>query len=440
MRSNNLMRMTAAAGVAALALAACSPSSSPTTAPTGGATTGGAGDGGEITLTVATFNEFGYNDLLAEYSELNPGIKVVEKKAATSDEARENFMTKLAAGSGLSDIEGVEVDWLPEIMQTSELLADLTDPALEGRWLDWKAAQATTADGKLVGYGTDIGPEAVCYRADLFEAAGLPTDREEVATLLGSSWEDYFAAGKQFVAKSDAAWYDSADAIFQGMVNQIANPFSSTEPEETLIPLDDNTEIKAVYDKLLAASVDDGLSAHLQQWTPDWQNAFQNKDGGFATMLCPGWMLGVIEGNAAGMEGWDIANQFPGGGGNWGGSFLTVPAQGRYVDEAKKLAAWLTAPEQQIKAFKLKGTFPSQTEALASQDLLSVTNPFFNDAPTGQILADRANAVTVVPFKGPNYFAYRAAISNAINRVDVDKTHNAADSWATAASDVSALG
>ncbi|HMS38309.1 MAG TPA: carbohydrate ABC transporter substrate-binding protein, partial [Arachnia sp.] len=116
MRSNNLMRMTAAAGVAALALAACSPSSSPTTAPTGGATTGGAGDGGEITLTVATFNEFGYNDLLAEYSELNPGIKVVEKKAATSDEARENFMTKLAAGSGLSDIEGVEVDWLPEIM------------------------------------------------------------------------------------------------------------------------------------------------------------------------------------------------------------------------------------------------------------------------------------------------------------------------------------
>ena len=44
------------------------------------------------------------------------------------------------------------------------------------------------------------------HRVDLFEAAGLPTDREEVATLLGSSWEDYFAAGKQFVAKSDAAW------------------------------------------------------------------------------------------------------------------------------------------------------------------------------------------------------------------------------------------
>nr|HMQ67270.1 carbohydrate ABC transporter substrate-binding protein [Arachnia sp.] len=93
MRSTNLMRITAAAGVAALALAACSPSTSPTTEPTGGSTTT-TGGGEQITLTVATFNEFGYDDLLAEYNTLNPNVKAVEKKAATSDEARENFMTK----------------------------------------------------------------------------------------------------------------------------------------------------------------------------------------------------------------------------------------------------------------------------------------------------------------------------------------------------------
>lgn len=390
-----------------------------------------------MTLTVATFNEFGYNDLLAEYMALNPNVTVTEKKAATSDEARENFMTKLAAGSGLSDVEGVEVDWLPEIMESADLLADLSDPALAGRWLDWKAAQATTADGKLVGYGTDIGPEGVCYRADLFEKAGLPSDREAVAAAMGSTWDDYFALGKKFGEKSDVPWFDSADAIFQGMVNQVANPFSSTQPEETIIPLDENAAIKDIYLKVAAASTD-GLSAHLQQWQPDWQSGFQ-KDG-FATMLCPGWMLGVIEGNAEGVEGWDIANAFPGGGGNWGGSFLTVPAQGANVEEAKKLAAWLTAPEQQVKAFKLKGTFPSQMEALASPDLLGVTNEFFNGAPTGQILADRAKAVSVVPFKGPNYFAVRAAVSNAINRVDVDKTDDAATSWAKAVEEVAALG
>ncbi len=437
MRSHTLLRGTAAAAVAAFMLVGCS-TPAPAPSASGSAEPTGSAPAEKITLTVSVFNEMGYENVIAGYTELNPNVEVKLDRAATSDEAREKYMSGLAAGSGMADVAAVEVDWLPEIMESADLLTDLTSDSVKGRWLDWKVAQATTPDGKLVGYGTDIGPEGVCYRADLFEKAGLPTDREEVAKALGSSWDDYFNLGKQFVAKSDSAWFDSADAIFQGMVNQLENPFSSTKPEETLIPLEENTQVKALYDQIIKAAQDDKLSANLQQWQPDWQNAFQNN--GFATMLCPGWMLGIIEGNAKGVEGWDIANTFPGGGGNWGGSFLTVPAQGKNVEEAKKLADWLTAPEQQIKAFKDKGTFPSQVEALSSQDLLSVTNKFFNDAPTGQILADRAAAVTVVPFKGPNYFAYRAAVSNAINRVDVDKSANAADSWATAVSDVKALG
>ena len=107
-------------------------------------------------------------------------------------------MTKLAAGSGLSDVEAVEVDWLPEIMECSDLLTDLSSDEVEGRWLDWKVQQATDADGKLVGYGTDIGPEGVCYRSDLFTKAGLPTDRDEVAAALGTTWDNYFAVGKEF--------------------------------------------------------------------------------------------------------------------------------------------------------------------------------------------------------------------------------------------------
>ena len=429
MRTSTRPRLAVAAGTAAVALVAAGCSSSSTAA------SDESGDG-EVTLTVATFNEFGYEELFDQYMEENPNVTIVHRKAATSNEARDNLTTRLAAGSGLADIEAVEVDWLPELMQYSDQFVDLSDPELEGRWLDWKAAQATTPDGQLIGYGTDIGPEAICYRSDLFEAAGLPTDRAEVADLLGTTWEDYFAAGEQFSAQSEVPWFDSAQAIYQGMINQVENAYE--ESDGTPIPLADNTEVQDLYEQVLAAGVDDGLSARLAQWSEDWTNAFQND--GFATMLCPGWMLGVIEGNAKGVEGWDIANQFPGGGGNWGGSFLTVPAQGAHVEEARKLAAWLTAPEQQIAAFKLKGTFPSQVEALSSQDLLSVTNPFFNDAPTGQILADRAKAVTVVPFKGPNYFAVRQAISDAINRVDVDKTDDAAASWEKAVKEVAALG
>lgn len=422
----------AAAG--ALALTACSSGSS--SGESADSSSSGDSDG-TITLTVATFNEFGYTqEMFDQYEADHPGITVKEKKAATSNEARDNMNTRLAAGSGLSDVEAIEVDWLPELMQYPDEFVDLTSDETNGRWLEWKTTAATTSDGKLIGYGTDVGPEAICYRADLFEKAGLPTDRDEVAALLEGDWDTYFEVGKQFVDKTGIPWYDGATATYQGMINQVENPFENDD--DTVIPLKDNSTIKGVYDTVLTQSVDNELSAHLSQWSEDWVNAFQ-KDG-FATMLCPPWMLGVIEGNAEGVTGWDVAPVFPGGGGNWGGSYLTVPAQGAHPEEAKELAAWLTAPEQQIQAFKNKGTFPSQVDALDSDELTSYTNEFFNNAPVGQIYSDRAKAVTVQPYKGPNFFTITQIVTDAMTRVDVDKTDDASSSWDKALSEFDQLG
>lgn len=421
--------LSAAAACLALSLTACG-SSSPEKAGVNGAT------GSEpVTLTVGTFNEFGYEALFEEYKALNPNVTIVHKKAATTNEARDNLTTRLAAGSGLSDIEAVEVDWLPELLQYPDRFADLSDPAVEGRWLDWKAEAATTADGKLLGYGTDSGPEAVCYNAEQFKKAGLPTHREEVAKLLGTTWDSYFQAGKAFkAARPESAWFDSAGAIYQGMSNQLDKVY---EEEDGTVIATENQKVRDTYNQVLKASTEDGLSAHLKQWSDDWASGFQT--GAFATTLCPGWMLGVIEGNAAGVAGWDVANVFPGGGGNWGGSYLTVPTQGAHQAEAKKLAGWLTAPEQQIKAFTAKGTFPSQKKALESSELLDQTNGFFNGAPTGRIFAERAKAVDVTPFKGTKFFAINDAMQQALTRVDVDKSDDAASSWEKFAAAVKAL-
>lgn len=387
----------------------------------------------KVKLTVATFNEFGYDDLFAEYEAANPNVSITHKKAATSNEARDNLTTRLAAGSGLSDVEAIEVDWLPELLQYSDQFMDLTSDDVKGRWLDWKAKAATDADGHLIAYGTDIGPEGVCYRSDLFAAAGLPTDRAEVAKLLGTSWDSYYAAGKTFeAAGTNVPWFDSAGATWQGVVNQMPNAY---EKKDGTIIATENPDVKKAYTSVLGAS--STLSAHLGQWSDDWTASFQNN--GFATMLCPGWMLGVISGDAKGVTGWDIADTFPGGGGNWGGSYLTVPKQSKHQDAAQKLAAWLTAPEQQLKAFASKGTFPSQVDALASDKLLGATNDFFNNAPTGQILANRAAAVDVTPFKGTHYFAINDAMQQALTRVE-DGTMDADASWAQFTTDVKALG
>jgi cellobiose transport system substrate-binding protein len=392
----------------------------------------GSEAGGEVELTISTFNDFGYTDeLLQEYMDENPNVTIVHNKAATSNDARANYFQKLGK-TGLADIEAIEVDWMPEVMQYSDLLAEVPGDVAD-RWLDWKVEAATDADGRLIGYGTDIGPEGVCYRSDLFAEAGLPTDRAEVAALLEGDWDKYFEVGAQYTEATGKAWFDSAGGTYQGMINQVEAAYEDPETGEIIAA--ENGEVEDLYNQVLDASATQ--SAHLGQWSDDWFAGLSN--GAYATMLCPGWMLGVISGNAPDVTGWDIADVFPNGGGNWGGSYLTVPANGENVEEAQKLADWLTAPEQQIKAFVNAGTFPSQTDAYEDTALTDSVNEYFNDAPVGEILTNRANAVNVAPFKGEFYFQINDAMQQALTRVE-DGTQDKQTSWDQWVSEVNAIG
>jgi cellobiose transport system substrate-binding protein len=389
-------------------------------------------DDGPIELSVATFNDFGYTDeLLQEYMDANPNVTVVQNKAATSNDARANYFQKLGK-TGLADVEAIEVDWLPEVMQYSDLLAEVPAETTD-RWLDWKVEAATDADDRLIGYGTDVGPEGVCYRSDLFAEAGLPTDRAEVAALLEGDWDKYFEVGAQYTAATGKAWFDSAGSTYQGMINQVEAAYE--DPDSGEIVAADNADVEAIYNQVLDASATQ--SAHLGQWSDDWFAGVAN--GAYATMLCPGWMLGVISGNAEDVTTWDVADVFPNGGGNWGGSYLTVPANGKHVEEAQKLADWLTAPEQQIKAFVNAGTFPSQTEAYTDTALTGFTNEYFNNAPVGELFTNRANAVEVAPFKGEFYFQVNDAMQKALTRVE-DGTQDKQASYDQWVSEVGAIG
>ena len=421
MNSRALRRLTVAtvaATTSAIVLAGCA----------GGGGSAEESDGDAKELTLATFNDFGYTDeLLAEFTE-ETGIEVVHNKAATSNDARANFFQKLGK-EGLADVEAVEIDWFAEMMQYADLLAPVSDD-LKGRWLDWKEASATDAEGNLVGYGTDIGPQGICFRADLFEAAGLPTDREAVGELF-PTWDAFFEVGAQYTATTGKPFIDSANAVLQGLMNQMEITYE--EPDGTIVATE-NPDVEEAYNTVVEKAVP--IAAYAGQWSEDWFASLAS--GEFATMLCPGWMLGVISGNAPDTTGWDLANAFPGGGGNWGGSYLVVPANGKNVEAAQQLADWLTSPETQMKAFGNAGTFPSQNDALDSDELLSATNEYFNNAPSGQILTDRAAAIEVAPYKGPEYFAYHDALQNAVTRV-FDGLEDQETSWNTWVTEVSAF-
>jgi cellobiose transport system substrate-binding protein len=227
---------------------------------------GNKADGPRIELTIATFNEFGYDDLYREYEAQHPNIKIVTRKAPTVDAHIKNLDTNLAAGTGLADIEAMEVSWIYNYLAKADKFVDLREYGaddLKERWLDWKVAGATTQDGKIIGYGTDIGPEAICYRKDLFAKAGLPTDRAQVAKLF-PDWASYFATGRKFKAKvPNSAWYDSAVLTWEAMRNQLIQAYYSNQDRYLGA---ENPRLKKIWEQIVAGSAD-GLSAKLPAWS-----------------------------------------------------------------------------------------------------------------------------------------------------------------------------
>ncbi|GLW91308.1 ABC transporter substrate-binding protein [Actinokineospora globicatena] len=356
--------------------------------------------GAPIELSIATFTEFGYEDLLIEYQENHPGIKVRHQRTGQGGTYHQQLFTRLGAGSGLTDVVAVEEGHLSDALAASRLFHDLAvigpREVTGNRWLDWKYAAAKAKDGSLIGYGTDIGPLAMCYRVDLFAAAGLPTDPELVKPLF-TSWDTYFAAGDDYVARTGQPWFDSAGQIFNAMHNQLATGYFDTD--DTLV-VASNPAIKQNWDAVTAAARR-GQSAGLTAFSAEWEAGF--RAGAFATKTCPSWMLGVIKAQAgpANAGRWAVTDAFPGGGGNWGGSYLAVPKQSAHPKEAAALAAWLTAPEQQIRAFARTGNFPSQVEALTSPRLLGTVDEYFGGAHTGALFAAQARKVSAPQYKGP---------------------------------------
>jgi cellobiose transport system substrate-binding protein len=360
-----------------------------------------AGSGsGQIELSIGTFTEFGYEDLLTAYEDSHPNIKITHHKTGQGGPYHQQLLTKLAANSGLEDVVAIEEAHLPDVLDKPQLFNNLAEIGPKDvkpeRWLDWKYQAGAAKDGTWIGYGTDIGPLAMCYRTDLLAAAGLPTDEASIKTML-SSWDSYFAAGDQYVAKTGKAWFDSSSQIFNAMQNQLDTGYLTKDDK---LAIESNKDIKANWDDVTAAA-QRGQTAKLVAFSPEWNAGF--KQGAFATKTCPSWMLGVVK-EQAGPENagkWAVTDAFPDGGGNWGGSYLAVPKQSKHPKEAAELAAWLTAPEQQIKAFETTGNFPSQVDALESPELLNSTNDYFGDVKVGELFATQARKVGQAQYKGP---------------------------------------
>ncbi|MFG2608377.1 ABC transporter substrate-binding protein [Streptomyces sp. NPDC048514] len=427
-------RLGALVAVAALTtglLAGCADDSDDGSASAGD---GNGGRKGEITLTIGTFGVFGYKQsgLYDEYMKLHPDISIKENVTTRTDVYWPKVLTRLQAGSGSDDIQAIEVGNITEAVQTqANKFVDLGKEVDKSQWLDWKLAQATTKDGRTIGLGTDTGPMAVCYRKDLFQKAGLPTDRTRLAEMWKGDWSKYVDVGKEYMKKAPKGtkFVDSASSVYNAAVGGASERYYDKDGN---VVWDRSEGVKKAWDAAMSAATSN-MSAKLKQFDPTWDQGFAN--GTFASVACPAWMIGYIEQKSgdSGKGKWDVAAAPAAS--NWGGSFLGVPTAGKHRKEAIALAKWLTAPEQQAKVFAKQASFPSTPSAYANLKPQADTTAYFSGAPLTRIFSDSAKTIPAQPL-GPK----DKPIDNAISDVGIlqveQKGRTPAQGWDAAKNEI----
>ncbi|MFE0802829.1 extracellular solute-binding protein [Streptomyces sp. NPDC058812] len=349
---------------------------------------------GKTTITLGLFGTMGFKEagLYEEYEKLNPDINVEETVTERNENYYPALVNHLTTESGLQDVQAIEVGNIAEVVETqADKFVDMAkvEGVQPSSWLDWKWKQGVTKEGQAVGLGTDIGPMAICYRKDLFEKAGLPTDRDEVGALWAGDWKKFVEAGEKYKkgAGKDTYFMDSPGGLINAILSSEEEKFYDSSGE---VIYKSNPAVKAAFD-LTAEAAEKGLVQAQTQFQPAWEQTISNNL--FATVACPPWMIGTIKGKsqpeAAGK--WDVAVAPKSG--NWGGSFLGVPKSGKNVKEAQKLVAWLTAPEQQAKLFAVQGSFPSAPAAYKLPQVTDAKNEMTGAAPIGDIFAKAAEAI-----------------------------------------------
>ncbi|MDV9177593.1 ABC transporter substrate-binding protein [Streptomyces sp. W16] len=390
-RSHRLMALAAVAALTTGVLAGCSSDSD--------GTSSNASDSGKgkTTLTVGTFGVFGYKQagLYDEYMKLHPNITIKEDVTTRTDVYWPKVLTRLQAGAGTDDIQAIEVGNITEAVQTqADKFVDLGKDVDKSQWLPWKNAQATTKDGKQIGLGTDTGPMAICYRKDLFQKAGLPTDRTQLANLWKGDWSKYVNVGKDYMKKAPKGtkFVDSASSVYNAAIGGESQRYYDKDGN---VIWDKSTGVKAAWNAAMAVATSN-MSAKLKQFDPTWDQGFANAS--FATVACPAWMMGYIQEKAgtAGSGKWDVAAAPTAA--NWGGSFLGVPTASKHQADAIALAKWLTAPEQQEKVFAKQASFPSTPAAYPNLKPAAATTTYFSNAPITQIFSDSAKTIPVQVF------------------------------------------
>ncbi|MER5182421.1 extracellular solute-binding protein [Streptomyces sp. NPDC002896] len=335
---------------------------------------------------------------------------VTLKTSVIGGDFKTKLLTGLKAAQSAPDITGIKGEDIASFLPNANRFIDLHTlgaDKLAPQYLSWKLKQATTQDGKLIGFPIDIGPCAMYYREDLFKKAGLPTDPAKVSSEL-STWDDYFKAGVELhKAVPKTYLINNIGAIFTMLIGQGTQRFIDEDNKF----IGDQDHIRTAWTTAVKPYTL-GIDAKINDNT--WNAAIGN--GTLGTELGAAWHALDITNAAPGTKGkWRVAS-LPSGPSNLGGSFLAIPATSGNPEEAFKIITWILNPENQARGFTDAALFPT---APAAYKLPALTggDAFFGGQKTIEIFGPAAEKIPSA-YEAPADAAVSAAYFNELTNIE----------------------
>ena len=163
-----------------LAVEAVVPTAAPTEAPK---------PTGKITLWGWSYDAMQSTALVDDFQKEFPDIQLDFVKYSSTD-TYQNLQLAISAGTGAPDVVQIENSHLAQFVDIDGLL-DITDrvqpyiPLMNAyKWVD------AVKDGKYYAMPWDSGPVVLYYRRDVFKAAGLSDNPDDVSAMV-ATWEKY---------------------------------------------------------------------------------------------------------------------------------------------------------------------------------------------------------------------------------------------------------
>lgn len=330
--------LAAAAALATIAVTAACGGGTSSSAPAAGGSCEPAPPGTKVELTFTSWVP-GMQKTVDLWNQTHPDIQVKYTEVVGGNQGTyQSYANQIKAGQ-TGDLGMIEFGNLPNFrLQNGLSNIGSCKPVTDGigQYPEWTQSQVSFGEqGAAYGVPMDVGPLALYYRKDLFDAAGLKAP---------TTWDEYAQAAATIQGKGAFIGNFMSDqpAWFTALAWQNGARWFSQQGGVWKVDMSDpkTTQVAEFWQKLISAKQ---VNTVPGIGNVEWKALDTGQEW---TLIGAPWTAKLLETNAPSTSGkWAVAPlpQWTAGGtsgGSWGGSAAVVWTTSKHPYEASQFAMW----------------------------------------------------------------------------------------------------